>query len=188
MYKLLTMEQISIITCPKYEDVIEFTKKFDAKNYNKYFIYLEENHTIYYFNGKSIVCSNYEINDNKIHLQYESVWDEDLLGKGLKGERIGGTKIAHFSVLIIEIDDNYKIEKIEYAIDSLFWMGRLDNSQREREIIEVYESENYKRRYEFDNYMRSLYDNNINTVSYSKLTYKPKETLMDIWEKRKENK
>lgn len=37
MYKILAMEQISIITCPKYEDMINFTKKFDAIKYNKYF-------------------------------------------------------------------------------------------------------------------------------------------------------
>lgn len=180
MYKLLPMKKISIITCPKCEDVIEFTKTFCTTEYDKYFIYLEENQTIYYFNGKSIVCSEkYRLKDNKIHLQYESVWDDELFGKIMKGEDIiGGTKVAHFSVLIIEIDD-HKIEKIEYAIDSLFWLGRIETSQRERDIIEIYESENYKRRYEFNSYMKSLRDDNINTEFYSKLTYKPKETLFD---------
>lgn len=126
-----------------------------------------------------IIKFNYNMNLFGIKKFYKDIIDRNDIATG--------TKIAHFSILIIEIDDNNQIEKIKYAIDSLFWMSRLDNSQREREIIEVYESKIYKRRYDFENYINSLriYTQ---TKEFSELTYKPKETIMDVWEKRKENK
>lgn len=183
MHKLLPLKRESVIVCPKYEDMIEFIKNYvrDISPSDKYFIYLEENHTIYHFLGISIIASSSHIyNDNRIYLQYETVWDKKEYDNIFNKEEIMiGKKIGQFSSLSIEIESDNKINKIEVSKGSIFWEGNPAHPPRKTDIIEVYESEKCKRENNFNNYIESLINKKYDTTLYSELTYKPEETLFD---------
>ena len=95
----------------------------------------------------------------------------------------------HYSVLSIKIDDLNKIKKIDYTITNHFHMGeKLNNYWAYEDLIETYESESYKREKDFANYIKSIINEDYNTVLHvDKLPYKPNETFMDRYSKQEEN-